>query len=369
MWLSRLKLRNFRNYEAAEVQLAAGLNIITGPNGAGKTNLLEAAQYVLCGRSFRTSREAEMTRQGSPFLRLEAVHDSGGRKQTRAVSLASGDTARVDPGGGPRWLEPGAVLCFSPDDLQLIKGAPAGRRRFLDEAIGRRRPAHRRLALEYQKVLSQRNGYLKRARAGYVTPADILPWDRQLAVLALRVHAARREQCRQLAPYFQESWSAITGGAGEVAIEYDSQLTRLAGRPDAEGQVLKALAQSRTDDMQSAVTGIGTHRDEIHFLLAERPLRRYGSQGEQRAAVLALLLAARGMARAEGSPPPVLLLDDVVSELDPERRRLLMASLAGGQTIITAADGGLFSAGELAQATILEIGHGGAVNSREAVVD
>ena len=300
MWLNRLKLRNFRNHEDAEVGFAAGLNIITGPNGAGKTNLLEAAQYALCGRSFRTSREMEMTRQGSSFLRLEARQQNGAGARNRAVTLAGGEAVRVDSGGGPRWLEPGMVLCFSPDDLQLIKGAPAGRRRFLDEAIGCRSPAHRRLALEYQKVLSQRNSFLKRARSGYVAPADIAPWDRQLASLALQVHAARREHCRQLAPFFQSAWSAITGEAGEVEIEYDSQLTRLAGRPDAGGQLLAVLAQSRDADMQSAATGTGTHRDEIHFLLAEKSLRQFGSQGEQRAAVLSLLLAARGMAEAEG---------------------------------------------------------------------
>ena len=365
MWLSRIKLRNFRNYESAEVNLAAGFNIITGPNGAGKTNLLEAAQYVLCGRSFRTSREQEMTRQGSAFLRLEAEYESDGFTHMRAVSLASGGPVNVEAGGGPRWVDPGMVLCFSPDDLQLIKGAPASRRRFLDESISRLRPAHHRLALEYQKVLSQRNSFLKRARAGYVSPGDILPWDRQLVAMALAIHAARREHCRRLAPFFQEAWSGITGEETAVAIEYESQLTRLAGRPDAEGQLLMVLADTRENDMQGAATGTGTHRDEVHFLRAGEPLRQFGSQGEQRAAVLALLLAARGMACAEGSPPPVLLLDDVMSELDPDRRRLLMESLAGGQTVITAADSSLFSAEELDGAAVFEVGRGGIMAGRE----
>ncbi len=359
MQLCNLRVRNLRSFEAAEVELGQGLTIIFGANGAGKTSLLEAAQFALCGRSFRTGREEEMVRRGAGFMRLEAEIQNGGAAISRTVKLRTGAPAAVDPGGGPIWLDPGSVLSFSPDDLQLVKGPPAGRRRFLDEAITRRQHGYRQLPLDYLKIISQRNSFLKRARAGLAPLADISPWDQLLASTALRTYSARKEFCRLLAPHFASAWTALAGGEAGVDLQYVSQLEEAAAAPDPVAEVLGLLRAAWSHDMERSSTGTGTHRDEMQLLLAGEALRQFGSQGEQRLAVLALLLAARSLVLEEAGTPPLMLLDDVLSELDHGRRRRLMDILAsGGQAVITAADRGLFLEEELTGGAVLEVGAG-----------
>lgn len=366
MYLKRLNLKNFRNYRYGSAGLSPGTNIIIGDNGAGKTNVLEAVQYGCCGRSFRTSREAEMVAWESQFLRVEALFERESTSVTRAVVFEEGDGARVNAGGGPKWLEAGSVLCFSPDDLQLIKGPPSGRRRFLDDAVTRRRPAHARLCLDYQKVLAQRNSFLQRARGGLVKLADILPWDRQLASLALRVSMARSRYCGELNPHFENAHETITGSGARPVIRYRSQLETIWEDDEPEAALGGLLQEGWLQDLGRRGTGTGSHRDNFEILLDGKDLRVYGSQGEQRAAVLALLLADCAFACEQGGVQPLLLLDDVMGELDYERRRRLMELLAArrAQAIITAADRDYFSAAELDGAEVIEVRAGQVFQSR-----
>lgn len=374
MHLRRLQLSNFRNIESGIAEFPPGLSIIVGANGAGKTSILEAAVFACCGRSFRTSREQEMVRESTPFFRVEAAVDWNGSRIDRAVACERGSGSVVDPGGGPQWFPPGSTLCFSPDDLQLIKGPPAVRRRFLDEALSRRQPSYQRLLLDYQKVLAQRNSFLQRARAGLVQLADISPWDRQLASLAVKIYRERLNHCREIYPRFESAFRKIAADDADTGVEYISQLSCLGGEEELEEKMVSALEDRWSDDLGRLATGIGTHRDDVDFTLSSRSLRAYGSQGEQRAAVLALLLADRRMGMESGAPP-ILLLDDVMSELDPERRRRLLTALAGNgerragsieaasnvgdpQTIITAADTGLFTEEELGAACVIEVHRG-----------
>lgn len=376
MYLRRLKLRNFRNFRRGAVDLPPGVTIVIGKNGAGKTSLLEAAQFVACGRSFRTSREREMVSEGSSFFRVEAevAWQENALVRTAAYDLEAG--VRVDSGGGAGWLPAGSVLCFSPDDLQLIKGSPAGRRRFLDDTISRRLPSYHRALLDYQKVLAQRNSFLQRAKAGIARLSDISPWDRQLSSLGVKIHAARGEHCRRLAPHFQTAYREIAGAATGTCIHYDSQLNELGDGDDLEEKLVLALAARWSADLERLSSGTGVHRDDVDFRLAGRSLKPYGSQGEQRSAVLSLLLADRRLGMETGETP-LLLLDDVMSELDPDRRRRLLAALVASedglvagmngtadtgagtsQTIITAADTGLFTEDELASAGVVEVENG-----------
>lgn len=365
MQLKSLKLTNFRNYREASVTIPPGTTIIVGGNAAGKTNLLEAAQYTLCGTSFRTSRDVELIRTQQTFFRNEAEVENGA-VFTRAVSLQGGSPVRVDSGGGPKWLAPGLVLCFSPDDLQLIKGAPAGRRRFLDEAIARRSPTYRRSITDYQKTLAQRNSFLQRARSGLVQLTDIVPWDRQLASLGQKIYVERRRYCLELAPYFSGAIDKITGEPLEADVLYLSQLGELGREDELDETLVARLRESWSVDIERLSTSVGTHRDDVDFILAGKSLKPYGSQGEQRSAVLALLLAERSLSAACGGEPPLLILDDVMSELDPDRRRRLMETLASncdavsapGQVIISAADTGLFSEQELLEANVIYVGSG-----------
>ncbi len=365
MHLRRIKLKNFRNYASGEALLSPRTNVIIGGNGAGKSNLLEAAQYVCCGRSFRTSRDTEMLGRGQEFMRLEAEVESASGPQTRTVAVERGGAPRIDAGGGERWLDEGMFLCFKPDDLQLVKGSPSLRRRFLDGAISRRDSAYGRAVREYQKVLSQRNSFLQRARAGLVELAGIAPWDRQLARLAAPISGARADFCDRLGPRLDGAFRSIAGVSGLTA-RYRSQLLELEGGAGVEEELVARLEENWGGDMERAGTGTGTHRDDVEFILEGKDLRPYGSQGEQRAAVLSLLLAERELSAAEGAEPPVLLLDDVMSELDPERRRRLMRALSppgGGQVLITAADRGLFTEEELQMSTVMEVCRGAILES------
>lgn len=356
-----------------------GTTIIVGGNGAGKTSLLEAVRYSVCGRSFRTSRESEMIRSGAGFFRIESVVNSGGMLYERIIGFEAGAGARVNPGGGPRWLPLGSVLCFAPDDLQLVKGPPSVRRRFLDDAATRAYPLYQRLVTDHAKVLAQRNSFLQRARAGRVQLADIAPWDRQLAQMDLKIFAVRREQSERLSPMFGRMYRQICGSPVEAAISYRSGLEGFFASEDAHAAMMSALAQTWQKDMERLSTGIGSHRDDAEFLLDGKSLRTFGSQGEQRTAVLATLLASRQAGAEEGGPGPILLLDDVMSELDPGRRRRLMEAIAGGpsdaltidtagrqgQVIITAADPSLFSEGELGSSAVLEV-EGGVISHAQA---
>jgi len=368
LYLEHLEIKGFRNYRQGSVSLGPGVSIIVGRNGAGKTSLLEAAQYSICGKSFRTSRDAEMVREGSGFLRVSAAIETGGVKRSRLVSLQPGQPATVDQGGGPRWEQAGSVLCFSPDDLQLVKGAPAERRRFVDEAVSRRRPAYQKLAGDYQKVLSQRNRFLQRARAGIVRLADISPWDRQLMSLAFQIHDEREEYCRTLSPAFAEAYDRISGGSGSAEAVYRSQLQAHAGEEDREAAAVRELEQQWGGDLERGATSIGTHRDDIEFRVGGKNMRVFGSQGEQRSTVLALLLA-EAVTESPGGERPLLLLDDVLSELDPDRRGRLLGALGNGfrsQVIITAADYNLIPVGGCEAAVVLEIGQDGLIRAAEA---
>lgn len=368
MYLKRLEIEGFRNYRQGRVALGPGVSIIVGRNGAGKTSLLEAAQYSICGRSFRTARDNEMVRAGEGFFRLSAALENGGVERCRHVSLRSGQPARVKQGGGPQWEQPGSVLCFTPDDLQLVKGAPAGRRRFVDDAISRRHAAYCKLARDYQKVLSQRNRFLQRARSGNARLADISPWDRQLMSLAFQIFDARAAYCRELSPGFAEACTKISGADISASLVYQSQLTDFCDAGNREAAAIRELEQKWSIDLERCTTSIGTHRDDIGFLVDGKSMRVFGSQGEQRSTVLSLLLADASL-HASVATSPLLLLDDVLSELDPERRERLLAAVSNGlgsQVIITAADHNLIPVSGCEAATVLEIGGDGMVRIAEA---
>lgn len=364
MYLKRIKLTNFRNYSSVEARLAPGINVILGENGAGKTSTLEAINFCLQGGSFRTSRDSDMVRRQQKFFRLEAEVETAGVHTERRIAYEPGAGVKVNAGGGSQWFPPGAVITFSPDQIQLIKGPPAARRRFLDDTIVKRSQSGRQLVLDYAKVLSQRNSFLQRAKAGLAQLVDITPWDRQLAQLALKIYSLRKAGLIELSPLFGAAYREISGEAAGALLGYRSQIEEFEDADDPEAAIMSALAESWQRDMERLSTSVGTHRDDMEPLLNEKDLRFYGSQGEQRMAMLALLFACREVWIRSGAPSPLLLLDDVMSELDPGHRRRLMILInnglpdrgeSGGQVVITAADRDLFTGEELSGAAVLEI--------------
>jgi DNA replication and repair protein RecF len=339
MRVKRIQLRDFRNYVAAEVELAGGLTVATGANGAGKTNLLEAIYFGCTARSPRTSNERELVRRGGEGV-ARVVLELGGTDGDHRIEVGfqPGEAKHVRVDGSPvdslssvdaRPL----VSVFLPERLELVKGAPSARRAHLDQVVAALWPNRAETRSAYSRALAQRNALVGRIRAGAAGPAALDAWDTELARHGIRLMADRTEAVDGLRPLFAELAARLgLPGAAELRYRPRSPAT------DAEGLAAE-LAERRTADLARGFTAHGPHRDELQLLLEEVPLRAYGSQGQQRAALLALLFAERTLLAERRARPPLMLLDDVMSELDSERRELLATLLrTDGQAVITTTD-------------------------------
>jgi DNA replication and repair protein RecF len=344
----------FRCYERLELDLPAGLVALVGPNGAGKTALIEMIHFGCLGYSPRTSNEVRVVRFGADFTRVEAdVRLRGGDKAIE-LGYRPGEPKRVTVDGAAersieRLLGRFPVLVFTPDRLRLVQGAPALRRAYLDRSLARLWPAVADASSEYARRLAQRNHLLRRVRAG-ASPADALePWDQLLGEAGAALTAARARLCSRLARPFAERLAELGGTPGEQPLRYQPNV----GEPE---QLAELLAARRGKDVERAVTGAGPHLDDVALLEGDRELRLFGSQGEQRRALLALILAEADLLTEERDEPPLLLLDDVTGELDAERRLLLLAAVtAFDQAIVTTTDRGDLSGHA---ATVIEVDSG-----------
>jgi DNA replication and repair protein RecF len=332
-----VSVRGVRNLAEATVALRPGINLVWGPNGAGKTNLLEATYMALAGRSCRTRDDRETIAFGGSLARSEAIVGAAPRPREFMFSVSRAEGRRHLVDGSPTdrdsaRLRP-ALSVFMPDRLSLIKGPPAERRNHLDgfcAAIWPARGEHRR---RYSRALAQRNALLGRIRAGVAAPASLDAWDAELAAAGIELKRARHEAVELLAAPFAASAESLGLAAGATLTYRPRSDTEDADRLAAE------LAERREGDLARGYTGWGPHLDEVAIELDERAVRRYGSQGQQRLALLALLFAERQALLDDGRPPPLMLLDDVTSELDSERRALLVECLGdGGQALITATE-------------------------------
>jgi DNA replication and repair protein RecF len=326
----------FRNLAPARVGFAPGINIIWGPNGAGKTNLLEAACMALAGRSCRTRDDRQAIAFGESLARSEATLASE-RPLHFMFSITRADGRRHLLDGVPLGPDAAArrppLSVFMPDRLSLIKGAPAERRTHLDSFCVALWPTRAQQRRRYARALAQRNALLGRIRAGLASPASLDAWDGELAAAAAELVATRRDALAQLTEPFASAAEAL-GLAADATIAY-----RPRSEADDPATLEAELARHRDSDIARGYSGWGPHLDEIAIEAGGRALRRYGSQGQQRLALLALLFAERQVLLDDGRPPPLMLLDDVASELDADRRALLVARLAdGGQALITATE-------------------------------
>jgi DNA replication and repair protein RecF len=371
--VSHLHLVNFRSYRDAAVAFGQRLNVIVGENASGKTNLLEAAYFAVRASSPRTNREEKVVRRGAAFTRVEARLAD----HVSEVGYAPGQGKRVRLDGvAAQSLDElrrhtGEAFIFVPESLLLIKGSPARRRAHLDAfACGLERAYAAALA-QCQEALRQRNAQLLRVREG--APVALLdPWDRQLATAAVELGRRRRALVGRLAARFAPAAAALAPAAAALELRLVSHLD---GTGLDEEAYLRALRARRAGEIQRASSAFGPQRDDLEVVErqdggAERDLRVFGSQGEQRAAVLALLLAERAVAEDLTGDLGALFLDDVMSELDDARRRLLVRALCReGQSIITTTDLHYFTDDELAGARVIELPPPGAEPAGAAAAD
>jgi DNA replication and repair protein RecF len=336
----RLRLKDFRGYAAAEVRLGEGLTVVHGPNGAGKTNLLEALYFGCTGRSCRTSDERQVVRFDAGATRIEVGTRDRDGAHTLMVGFQPGEAKRFRVDGAPveRLSDHPArplVSVFLPDRLELVKGPPTLRRAHLDQVVAALWPSRAATRKAYAGALAQRNALLSRVRQGRASRASLPAWDRELARHGIALRADRAAAVAELLAPFAAA-AADLGLSGEVVLE-----ERPRARAASEDELAAQLADKLDADLERGFTGHGPHRDDLALLRDARELRAYGSQGEQRLALLALLLAEReALASARGGAP-LLLLDDVMSELDAGRRERLVARVGDrGQALITTTDVG-----------------------------
>jgi DNA replication and repair protein RecF len=303
--------------------------LVTGANGAGKTNLLEALHVGTQGFSPRTRADAQLVRIGAAGARVALEGTCGERALRLEVALRGQEGKRAKLNGAPlrsaeQLRSEVSTLVFTPDRLAVVKGGPAARRAYFDRALGRLLPSRAALPVEYAAAVGQRNAALRRTALGLSTRAAVAPWTEQVAVLGAELVGARQEAIALLSPAFAARADEL--GLPAASLDY-------AGEPPST-----ALLEARLErDVERGVTGLGPHLDDVSVRSAGRDLRTFGSQGEQRLAVLSLLLAEAEVIAERHGTPPLVLLDDVLSELDATRRLTLARRIGeSGQTIVTA---------------------------------
>ena len=304
--------------------------LVTGPNGAGKTNLLESLHVGTQGFSPRTRADAQLVRFGRDAARIALHGERAGAPVDLEVTLELGSGKRaVLNGARLRAAEQlrGEVttLVFTPDRLVVVKGGPAARRAYFDRALGRLTPGRAGLSAEYGAAVGQRNAALRRVAQGLSSRQALDPWNEQVSHIGTELVAARREAIGALQPRFAER--AVELGLPHAELRYDGTAPTAA-----------ELEQRVERDLERGATGLGPHLDDVGVFSDRRDLRAFGSQGEQRLAVLALLLGEAEVLEERRGSRPLLLLDDVLSELDPDRRQLLTDRLCDtGQSLVTSA--------------------------------
>jgi len=313
--------------------------VFIGPNGQGKTNLLEAVAMLALSSSPRARREHELVGPVGPRSRIEAEVASG--QSTRQLSIAfdvEGERTRrtIEVDGARRRAVdlPGnfRVTLFWPDDLGLVKAGPELRRRFLNQMLVQVEPGYARALAGLRRVLEQRNSLLKRIAAGEGGEDMLDAWDEELVRVGGEIVGARAKATSALEPEAARCHGQIAAGE-RLEVHY-------VGPPD---NLAEAVHNSRSEDLRRGSTGVGPHRDDLRILLGGQDARSFGSQGQQRTAVVSLKLAEAALMERRTGERPVLLLDDVLSELDGDRRAALLNEVAsGGQVIVTSVEAGPF---------------------------
>ncbi len=338
-----IELRDFRTYARAEAHLGEGLTIVHGPNGAGKSNLLEALYFGCTGHALRTRNERELVRFGEHAVRVTVTVSDGDGQHELSVGYAVAHgterpAKRMYSDGAPveRLLDVETrplLSVFVPDRLELLKGSPAPRRAHLDRLVAALWPARAATRRAYARALAQRNALLSRIRGGRASRSTLPTWDRELAGPAVALRDDRARAVELLLDGFA-TYASELGVSGEVALQYRPRSR--AVNPD---EFVAELQERLPGELIRGFSAHGPHRDELAFLRDGRELRNFGSQGELRLALLALLLAERSVLATHRGRTPLLLLDDVMSELDSQRRELLTHELAaGGQSVLATTD-------------------------------
>ena len=362
MYLERLELHEFRSYPEARLELGPGVRVLVGPNAQGKTNVLEAIHYLSVGASHRVSSDGPLVRTGADaaivrtVARIDTADGGEGRTLSVELELRPGGRNRARLNGQQQTRVRDAIgqvrsVMFAPEDLELVRGDPSDRRRFLDELLGQRRPAYGAMRLEYDRILRQRNTLLRMARAGGSLDSSFGTWTESLVTTGASLLAARIAVIHALAGPAETAYRDLVASSpereatGALGLAYELSTGRVIdadpqqGVPDPAAladELRDSLASVLSEERDRGVTLRGPHRDELQLRLNDLPAKGYASHGEIWSLALALRLASRDVLHDVGEEP-VVLLDDVFAELDETRRARLAARCASFQQVLVTA--------------------------------
>ena len=331
MWIKTIKIKNFRNYEEQEIILDENVNVFFGENAQGKTNIIEAIFLCSMGRSFRTNKDKEMIQLNKENSIIEVEYQKSDREGKIKIELSNKKNVYINSIKLKKLSELLGninIVIFTPDDINILKGGPQNRRRFLDIMISQLKPNYMYNLNLYLKTLEQRNNYLRQIREEGKSESLLEIWDEKLAEYAINIYNYRKEFLEKIKNKIKKIHSEITDNKEEIEIEYVTECT-------SKEIYLDLLKKRRKLDIIKGFTTKGIHRDDFVIYINKKRLDVYGSQGQHRTSILSLKLSELNIIYDEIGEYPILLLDDFMSELDEKRVQSFLNKIENTQVIIT----------------------------------
>lgn len=337
MYIKKVKLENFRNYDNLDVEFKKDFNLIYGNNAQGKTNILEAIYISAIGKSFQTNKDSELIKMGKEKAKIEVQYVRKDREGKINIEIADKKTFYVN--GVKQQKISGIIgkinlVLFYPDNIDIIKGGPSERRKFLDIMISQLKPNYLHLLNKYLKTLEQRNSYLKQIKFDNKSKDMLEIWDESLSELSYQIYNYRLEYMQKFQEKIKDIHNMITNcGKNKEKIEIS-----FISSGKSKKEYYDNLLKNRENDIRKGFTSTGSHRDDFEIYINDKKVNVYGSQGQQRTAVLSLKLTELKIIKEEIGETPILLLDDFMSELDENRRNNLTKAIDDNQVFITCTD-------------------------------
>ena len=331
MWIKKIKIKNFRNYKEQEINLEKNINIFYGENAQGKTNIIESIFLCSLGKSFRAKKDIEMIKLNEKNAIVEIEYEKSDREGKIKIELENKKNIYLNGIKIKKLSELLGnlnIVIFTPDDINILKGGPQNRRRFLDIMISQLRPNYMHILNLYLKTIDQRNKYLKQIKEENKDEKLLEIWDEKLAEYAIKIYEYRKEFIDKIIKKIKIIHNKITNGKEEIELEY---LTECINKE----KYLYLLKERRKLDIIKGFTTKGIHRDDFMIYINKKEINIYGSQGQNRTAMLSLKLAELQVIYDEIGEYPILLLDDFMSELDKNRRKNFLENIKDTQVIIT----------------------------------
>ena len=334
MYINKIELSNFRNYENQTINLDKNINIIYGNNGEGKTNILESIFVCALGKSFRASKEKELIKIGKDFAKINLDFQKNDRCGNIKINIEDKKSVYLNDiklNKTSELLGNIYVVLFNPDDINILKQGPANRRRFLNIMISQLRPNYVYILNNYMKTLEQRNTYLRQIKYENKKEDLLEIWDDKLAELGEKIYLYRKDFIEKIIVKINKIHENITNQREVIKILYNSNCLD-------KKNFLEKLKKNRALDIQKGFTSVGIHRDDFSIYINDKLVNVYGSQGQQRTVIISLKLSELEIIYDEIGEKPILLLDDFMSELDKNRREYILSNIIENQIIITCTD-------------------------------